>query len=104
MEAEMIFWAQLVGITGLGGFIGEYSRACQSNVSIDRLFWSNFFAGSFVSLLIGWGLFHMTQQKVWSFIIAGFMSYQDERQATKFLKNLIQFALKGGVDDDSTRK
>jgi hypothetical protein len=103
MSLQIIFWAQLIGITGIGGFVGEYLRAAQTGNEINRLFWANFFAGSFLSVLIGWSFFHLTEQKVWSFILAGFVSYQDEKQAVKFLRGFLNYALKGGEkDDDST--
>lgn len=100
MEGELIVIIQIIGFATTGGLIGEAGRTINSGYNLDKYFLANSIAGGFLAFLIGWLLYRYTQDRTLASIIAGAISYQDEKRINKLVRKFLLEFLKGGGKDD----
>jgi len=87
---DNVFLIQLIGIISAGGFIGEFQRAINAAPSTSFLpFMANFFAGSFLSFLITYLFYIITEMKDVTLILGGLLSFQEAQFISKLSKKVI---------------
>lgn len=90
-SSQSIFLIQLVGIIVAGGFIGEFYRAVHSHISISpSVFIARFLAGSFLSFLISYGIYLTINNRPFTIIFGGLLSYQKDIFIIELAKELIR--------------
>ncbi len=90
MSTEAIFMVQAIGVIGVGAFIGEFYRSV-SNINIfTHGFFAAFLANAFISLLISYLLYYLTDNRPMSLIIGGLLSYQEESFLSKISKSVLK--------------
>ena len=100
MEGEAIIIIQLIGFATSGGLIGEAYRTINSGYTLDRYFIVNSIAGGFLAFLLAWGYYNMTGNRGIASVLAGIISYQDEKKINKLARKFISDWAKGGSGDE----
>ena len=95
LNGSYLFIFQLLGIIGVGGFIGEFYRITYSGGSIDRIFIANYLAGSFLAFMVSYGIYLLINNKHLSLVLAGILAYQDEKYLTKISRKFLEDFIKG---------
>lgn len=96
MQLQQLFMFQLLGAVAVGSFVGEFFRSSRSQEYSARIFLANFLAGSFLSFLVAYSFYLITNLKELSLIIGAGLSYQDER----FISRLMRKMIKNWVDQE----
>ena len=90
-----LFFIQLIGMTAVGGFAGEWwrSQSCSNAVAMSR-FLANVLAGGFLSFLSGWALYERMDSPGPPLITAGLIAFQSVENIMKTTKKLVLSHLK----------
>lgn len=96
----MVVIMQLIGFAATGALIGEAYRSVHGGHSINKYFIVNTLAGGFLSFLLAWGFYMYSGNKGIASIIAGVLSFQDEKKISKLAHNTVLYWLKGGYDNE----
>ena len=83
---DLILTGQLMAVAAAGSFMGEWYRGSCSGVppSIPAVGF-----GSFLSFLMGWGVYEVTDRRALSVILCGLFSSQDIPTLMKIVKKLF---------------
>lgn len=95
---------QLVGFATTGGLIGEAYRSVHGGHSINRYFIVNSLASGFLAFLLSWGFYMYTGNRGLASVIAGIVSFQDEKKISQIARSTVLYWLKGGYEDDRDKE
>jgi len=100
--ASYIYIFQLLGITAMGAFVGEFNRY---NFAVVKMsvgqFTSLFLAHMFVGFLLGYFMYLFIERKEVSLIIGALVSYQDDKTINSIIKDVLtRFLTKNNKDGD----
>lgn len=100
MSLEQLYLLQLLGAVAIGGFVGEFFRAAHFGVCSSKVFAANFLAGSFLSFLVAYMLYSLTQQRQLSIIAGALLSYQKHEFITKLAQELLELMVRKGANKE----
>jgi len=96
-----IYIFQLLGITAMGAFVGEFNRY---NFAIVKMnvgqFTSLFLAHMFVGFLLGYFMYLFVEKKELSLIVGALVSYQDDKTINTIVKDVLTRFLNKNKDGD----
>lgn len=92
INAEIVFLVQLLGVVGVGGFIGEFYRSSLSSSPVSvKLFISSILAGGFLAYIISLAFYYFVyENKTLALIMGSLLSYQDERYISRFVAATLE--------------
>lgn len=100
VEPETLILLQIAGFATTGGLIGEAYRSVHAGYDINKYFIVNSLASGFLAFLLAWGFYSYTGNKNIATVIAGILSFQDEKRVSAIARNTLLNWLKGAPDED----
>jgi len=93
---HLAYIAQLLSSVIIGGLVGELYRASKVDFSISLIHHlARFSAGAFLAYMVSYGYYYATQNKTWSLLLGGVLSFLDEtfviRNIGGYLKNNLKY-------------
>lgn len=101
MGHNTLYLLQLLGAVAVGGFVGEFFRTSQNATISARVFLANFLAGSFLSFIIAYIFYLISNRAEIALLLGAALSYQEEKELVKIVRKMALQLLSGeGKKDD----